>query len=159
MVVPTDRLLEITGAGPAVILGTRDARLRPAIVRAWGIQLLPPQNELRLCIPDCSARRVLDNIAGNQQVAITLVQPTTYHSIQVKGRALETAPPSDGDLERVRRHRAAFVEEATAVGLSAAQAARLFQAEMDISPALVMVRVAIEEVFDQTPGPSAGARL
>jgi hypothetical protein len=39
MAVPTDRLLEMTGAGPAVILGTRDARLRPAIVRAWGIQV------------------------------------------------------------------------------------------------------------------------
>jgi hypothetical protein len=157
--VVTDQLLEITGTGPAVILGTRDARLAPAIVRAWGIQLLPAQNEVRLCIAECSARRVLENIADNHQIAITLTRPTTYRSIQLKGRALEAGPPSDGDLEEVRRHRAAFVEEAMAVGLSEAVAARLYQAEMDVSPTMVLVRVAIDEIFDQTPGPSAGARL
>jgi hypothetical protein len=157
--VLTDQLLEITGIGPAVILGTRDARLAPTLIRAWGIQLLPAQNEVRLCIAECSARRVLENIADNHRVAITLVRPTTYRSIQLKGRALGTGPASDGDLEQVRRHRAAFVEEAMAVDLAEALAARLFQAEMDVSPTMVLVRVAIDEIFDQTPGPSAGARL
>lgn len=62
-----------------------------------------------------------------------------------------------GTLVRVARHQRAFVEEVAAVGMAGPEAARLFSAEL--SPAMTRIRIEVESLFDQTPGPGAGARL
>jgi ribosomal protein S11 len=35
----------------------------------------------------------------------------------------------------------------------------VFSVEESVSPALVKLRLAVDEIFDQTPGPQAGSRL
>jgi hypothetical protein len=155
----TEELTRLAEGGVAVIVGTRDANRVPEMARGWGVRVLPDRQQVELSIAECSGRRTLDNLTGNQQIAITLAIPSTYRSIQIKGRALETSVPLPEDLERVDHHREAFLQEVESVGLARPLAARLFAAEMEVSPALVKIRLSIDEIFDQTPGPKAGSRL
>jgi hypothetical protein len=159
MILP-DEISTLVGAvGLAVVVGTRDERLVPELARAWGIHVLERGDELALCVPVASSRRTLANLADNGQLAVTLTVPSTYRSFQIKGRSLGIAPATADDLARVERHHQAFAIEVRAVGLSPERAARLYEAETEASPELMTVRMAIEDVFDQTPGPGAGSRL
>jgi hypothetical protein len=154
-----DALREIAGSGAAVVVGTRDANLAPEVVRGWGVAVADDGSAIEVCIAASTGGRTLENLADNQRVAVTLVTPTTYRSMQVKGRGQGGLTPTAGDLALVEGHRAAFVREVAAVGVPPDLGPRFYQAEMDLSPALLKIRVLIDEVFDQTPGPSAGARL
>jgi hypothetical protein len=154
-----DALRAIVGSGAAVVVGTRDGRLVPEVVRGWGITVADDGDAIELCIAESTGSRTLENLRDNQRIAVTLVTPTTYRSMQVKGRGQGGLVPTADDLASVERHRAAFVREVEAVGVPVALGPRFYQAELDISATLVKIRVAIDEVFDQTPGPSAGARL
>ena len=58
------------------------------------------------------------------------------------------------DLERVERHVRSFVAEAERVGAATELSQRMF-----VRTGLVAVQFSIDEVFDQTPGPTAGRRL
>jgi hypothetical protein len=156
----TEEIAQLANSGGlAVIVGTRDAHLVPELVRAWGVRVGPSRDQLELCVPMSSGRRTLANIADNRQVAVTLTMPTTYRSFQVKGDVLETTTPSPDDRERVTRHYQAFASEVAALGLSIDRAAQLFEADLKRGPDMMKIRVAIDALFDQTPGPGAGSRL
>ena len=72
----------------------------------------------------------------------------------MKGIVAAVREPETADLERVERHFRSFVAEAERIGAPAALAERMFVRE-----GLVAVSFSIDEVFDQTPGPTAGRRL
>jgi hypothetical protein len=89
----------------------------------------------------CASRRApaagrWSNLLDNQRIAVTLVTPTTYRSMQVKGRAQGGLALTADDLAVVERHRAAFVREVEAVGVPLALGPRLYQAELDLSSML-----------------------
>lgn len=147
-----DTLTELAARSVAVV-GTCDARNVPSVARAWGLSL--ENGRLELCIPAAAHAQALANLAATRQAAVTMTVPSTYRSVQVKGRVIELATPSDGDLRRVERHRSAFLAEAALVGLPNEHATRVFAADGD----LVKVAIDIDDVFDQTPGPTAGMRL
>jgi hypothetical protein len=77
----------------------------------------------------------------------------------VKGRAIETRSITPADLERITRHQRAFTAEVVAVGMPEESAVRLSSVEMEDAPEITNIRVLVEAVFTQTPGPGAGARL
>lgn len=154
-----DDLRLLADQGVAVVVGTRDAAGVPEVSRGWGVRVLPQQQVLEVCLPAGSNRQALDNLEDNQQIAVTLALPSTYRSVQLKGRAVDISTPSPDELQRVARHREAFLREAAAAGLPEHLGSRLFAVEDAASAGLVRVRVAVDEVFDQTPGPTAGSRL
>jgi hypothetical protein len=129
----------------------------PEVCRGWGVGLAPDGSAIDICVYAHSGLRTLANLAENDHAAITLTSPSTYRSLQIKGRATVSAAGED-DLALVARHQRAFVEEVAAVGLSAESSARLFGAEADVSAAMARIRITVEAMFDQTPGPGAGGR-
>ncbi len=157
--VLADELARLAEGGVAVIVGTHDTNRVPEMVRGWGVRVLPDRQQIELCIAECSGGRTLHNLADNQQIAVTVVIPSTYRSVQFKGSALETSAPFPEFLERVGRHREAFIQEVDLVGVPRPLATRVFSAEMEVSPAKVKIRLSVDEIFDQTPGPKAGSRL
>lgn len=71
-----------------------------------------------------------------------------------EGTVVELREPDRAQLERAERHLEAFTAEARRLGYPPDLVGRLY------GPAdLLAVTLSIEEVFDQTPGPSAGKRL
>lgn len=156
MLVPED-VVRLAGTGLAVIVGTRDGANRPELSRAWGLRVAADRTAIEVCVPLGSGARVLKNIAETRDVAVTLVQPTTYRSFQVKGNGVVVGDACAEDLERVDRHQRAFLDEVAAVGMAGPEAAHLYDRES--VPGMATIRVTVESLFDQTPGPGAGARL
>jgi hypothetical protein len=74
--------------------------------------------------------------------------------VQVKGVAARVDELNAADLERVERHVGSFVAEAERIGAAPELSRRMF-----VGAGLVAVAFSIDEVYDQTPGPTAGRRL
>lgn len=140
------------GSGVAIMVATRDAELRPEIVRGWGPELRDDGLALDLClnVPAGSAARA--NLEANGAIAINCTRPSTYRAMQIKGRVVEVRVPGERDLARAQDHAAAFTADTAKVGAPAPVAH--YVGAIDLA-----VTVEIEELYDQTPGPAAGRRL
>jgi len=152
-------LERLAASGIAVIVGTCDGNCVPELSRAWGVRVSGSEGALDVCIYARQGRRTLANLAENSQATVTIVSPSTYRSFQIKGHAVRTAAADQEDAKRVDDHKRAFVEEVALVGLSGEKAALLYQSEMEDSTDLMTIRIRVDALFDQTPGPGAGARL
>jgi len=149
---------EFALGGVVVVIGTRDSACVGEIARAWGVRVMPGGEAIELCVFAQANRRTLDNLADNHRIAVTLMSPSTYRSVQLKGRAVVTTA-SHRDLQRVEAHFDAFLQELASAGLSNPLMRRLVDSERETPPELAKIRIEIEQIFDQTPGPTAGARL
>ena len=135
-------------------VATRDDDLRPEFARGWGPEVSSDGRSLRLCLVAPVGSRMRSNLEQNGAVAVGFSPPTIARAVQVKGLVSAVGEPETADLERVERHVRSFVLEATQIGAQEEFAQRMF-----VRPGLVSVQFAIAEVFDQTPGPTAGRRL
>ncbi len=147
-------LVEFIHGGVAVGVATRDDDLRPEFSRGWGPQVSADGRSLRMCVTAPVGSRMRANLEQNGAVAVGFSPPTIARAIQVKGVAGAVGEPETADLERVERHFRSFVAEAGRIGAPAELSERMF-----VRPGLVAIEFSIDEVFDQTPGPTAGRRL
>jgi hypothetical protein len=148
-----DDVAEFIGGGVAAIVATRDDELRPQIARAWGIHVSADGAELTLCVEAAAGSRTRANLEARHSVAATFSLPTTYRTVQIKGDVVALAEPTAEQLEAVEEHLAAFSRDVEQVGMPADSGWRL------IDRRLAAVTVAVRELYDQTPGPNAGAPL
>jgi hypothetical protein len=155
----SDELKDWIEGGVSVLVGTRDAAMVPEITRAWGPQVRDDRNSLSLCVPLATSHKTLDNIANNGRIAVIFALPTTIRSVQLKGTCVETATPDATDLAAVERHREVFAAGNERIGVPRHRVETLWRRELETSPILVKLRCLVEEAFDQTPGPGAGAPL
>jgi hypothetical protein len=139
-------------AGVAVMVASRDAELQPEIARGWGPEVRDDGALVRVCLiaPPTSPTR--SNLAENGAIAMNCTLPSSYRAVQIKGTVLELDDPGPEDLERARSHAARFVGETVKVGAPA-------PSEHYIQAIDLAVTFAAAEVYDQTPGPSAGSRV
>jgi hypothetical protein len=144
---------ELIAGGVATIVASRDDRLRPSIARGWAIEVSADGTDVRLCVEAPVGSRMRDNLQSNGAIAVTCSRPTTYRTVQLKGRVASIADPSAEQLADVERHAEAFSSEAEQVGLGPGSGFRL------LDSALLSVIFEVAEIYDQTPGPNAGARI
>jgi Pyridoxamine 5'-phosphate oxidase len=149
----SDQVAEALTLGVACVVATRDEQLRPEITRGWGIQVDRSASRLQVCIRGESDCRTVANLRANGQMAMNITRPTTYLSLQFKGRATVLGPPTPEQLARAKEHLELFSAEAVQVGVPAPLALRFMG---DLCAAVVLE---VEHVFDQTPGTGAGRRL
>ena len=147
-------VVEFIHGGVAVGVATRDDDLRPEFARGWGPEVSSDGRSLRLCMAAPEGSRMRANLERNGAMAVGFSPPTIARAVQVKGVASRVGEPEAADLERVERHVRLFVAEAGRIGAPPEFARRMF-----VESGLVVVGFPIDEVFDQTPGPTAGRRL
>jgi hypothetical protein len=146
----TVRFLE---GGCALIVGGVGPDGAPHATRGWGLDVLPG--------PDLSVRLLLavdDPLVvrggDGDLLAITAADVMTLRSLQVKGRVQGVGPASAGDRARAARYCDAFFADITeADGTSRSVLSHLDPGEY------AACTVAIDRIFDQTPGPGAGAAV
>lgn len=144
-------------AGSATIVGLVDRDGEPFATRGWGSQLTagdPPR--LRLLV-GAGAFAAAGYRAGEDMrvaIAVTGGDVLTLQSVQVKGTAVALEEANEED----RRRSVAYCEEFFAA----------VEATDNTPPALMQrlvpadlwaCTIEIDDVYDQTPGPGAGARL
>ncbi len=148
-----EELVAFCEGGISLLVGTRDAANRPACARPIGARVSPTRDHLTLLVPSEAGARVIANLRDNGLAAVTFVRPIDNRGMQVKGRCLAVRPPTPDEEELVQRYRVAFAETLHQVGMPRPRTMRL-----TIAPCLA-AEIAIEQLFQQTPGPSAGAPL
>jgi hypothetical protein len=148
-------LVAFVHGGVAVTVATRDADRRPAVTRAWGPEVSPDGRTLELCVIAPAGSPTRANLEANGAIAVGFSPPTIARALQIKGAAVSVREPEPDELERAERHLAAFTAEVEQLGIPGRAARRIFRERSDF----VSVVVTIDEVFDQTPGPTAGQRV
>jgi len=94
------------------------------------------------------------NLEENGAIAIGFSPPTIARALQVKGVAVELRDPETRELDWAERHGEAFTAEVLTIGYPPE-----LPRWLHTPPDFLTVELSIDEVFDQTPGPSAGKRL
>ncbi len=141
-------------SGVAIGVGTRNDDLRPAFTRGFGPEVSADGRSMAFCVIAPPGSPARENIEGNGAIAVVFNPPTAGRALQLKGVVIEAREPKPGELGRAERHLEAFVAEAEQVGVPPELTRRSFR-----RPDLFAVTFSIDEVFDQTPGQRAGARL
>lgn len=144
---------ELLLAGVATVVATRDDRMRPSLQRGWGLAISEDGREVTVCVSAAPGSRMRENLESNGAVAITCSRPTTYQTVQVKGEVVAIGDLTSEQRAGAEAHADVFSREVEELGLPRGTGRRLFD------PDLVAVTVAVAVLYDQTPGPGAGARL
>lgn len=141
--------------GCALIVGTVTPDGAPFVTRAWGLTIHVDEDPLtaRLVLAAEDARAI-ELLAAGGRVAYTGTDVPTLHSLQLKGRGVRVDPATDEDRARAGRYADAFFADVMRVDRHPEGAlVRLLPIDY------VAATVTVEEVFNQTPGPSAGTRV
>lgn len=139
----------------SIIVGSRDARYRPHLMRAVGCRLSDDRRRITLLMPQGSSREVLNDLRENGQIAVVFSEPSSNRTLQLKGGDAVVASCEPGDAALAERYLAGFVDEIGQLGFAAEVAHTLLGHDAD----LVAVQFTVTAAFDQTPGPSAGEPL
>ena len=154
-----DEMKAFLESGVSVVVGTRDIRLVPEIVRAWGPVVSEDRQSVSLCVPWATSGQTLDNLETVGRISVVFTLPTNVQSIQLKGKWIETTEPDAADLAAVELHRDAFASLNERIGMPRRVVETFWKRELETSPVLVKVRFVPEQLFNQTPGPDAGSHL
>jgi hypothetical protein len=154
-VIIPDRVVEVL-RGPAVmVVGTRDAGLRPAHTSVVGAVVDDDGETVTFFVPESRSGRLLSDLRDNGRVAFSFGL-ASHEAYQLKGTYLSSRPTTSEDVALQDAYRmklfAAFRE------VYAEEMARAYTLGAAYQPG-VAVTFRVEAVFLQTPGPGAGARM
>ena len=149
-------------SGCSAIIGTVSADDEPHAGRAWGLDVLPTECDgpdatagsmVRVLI-DADDELTVRHLVDLGPVAITAANVPTLRSVQLKGRSLGMHDADEAVVERSARFCVAFFADVERTdGTERALLVRL------VPDRFMVFDMQVEEVFDQTPGPAAGAPL
>jgi len=135
--------------------GTRDRNLVPHGHRVSGWRLGSDGRTLTVLLPDGARPHLIESLEDNGQFAVTVEEYPAHETYQFKGRYVRHRPAGDEDIEVVERLRERFVNSVIQLfGEAAAGPLRAFSQRPSLA-----VEFVVEEIYVQTPGPGAGARL
>lgn len=146
-------LVELIASGVDVYVATRDAQLEPESMLAMGVRAHSDRCSLTVYLPQALAEATCKNIRNNGEVAVTLIRPSDFKAVQLKGRAHDIRAANETERELQAIFRSALVEQLATVGVPRCATRRLVW-----WPSWA-VDVTVRQVFVQTPGPAAGEPL
>jgi hypothetical protein len=137
-----------------IVVSTCDSTARAHIGRGSGATFVRALGHIDLFISRTQWPDVARNAIPGAPIAATFVRPDDYRAIQVKGLIREAVPGDAADQQRASRYLADMLARMTDLGVSRLQLSHTLT-DRDI----LRIRFAPTELFSQTPGPGAGARI
>ena len=139
--------------GIAIQLGTRNARLEPNGVRVIAATVESDGTHVLAFVPEASARQVLPDLESNGQAALVFARPPDERACQLKGTFAGARPATADECSVAEAQWDRWLDRLATIGLPR----KAF--EHWITCPCVAIRVRVNAIFNQTPGPGAGARL
>ena len=139
--------------GLAINIGTRDAALAPHAAYAPAALVEPDGTHVVIYVPAVGAGAVLADLAGNGQAAVVFARPMDDRACQVKGTYVSHRPATGDERSLVDTQWNGFMQQLEMIG-TPGESTRTWM----IWPC-VAIRLRVTALFNQTPGPDAGARL
>jgi hypothetical protein len=137
--------------GLGIHIGTRDARLQPHGARAIAVEVEGDGVHVVVHLAEVAAARILPNLEGNGQAALAFARPVDERACQIKGIFVSARPTRDDERPVLEGQWEGFLRQLEAIGIP-----RGGTADWTMWPA-VAIRLNVTAIFDQTPGPTAGA--
>jgi hypothetical protein len=140
-------------AGVALVVGSVSAEGEPRVHRACAAWIVEDEsNRLRFVVSGDDPELV--EHLGSGAVSLTSADVVTYRSAQFKGRPVIVEPPTSEDTELAAQHSEAFFE-----AINRTDGNPLHLLRRMLPHRMLSVEMIVDETFDQTPGPKAGAAL
>jgi hypothetical protein len=145
---------EFLESGCALIVGTVAADGEPHASRGWGLDVLGDDPPLVRLVLDAGDAVAVEHAAARGQIAVTAASVRTLRSTQLKGTSLGLEASTPELTERADRYIEQFF---TDIGETDGTARDVLER---LRPAgYVACTIQVEDRFDQTPGPGAGAPI
>ena len=140
-------------SGAGLVLGTVDSRGTPRGVRAWSATVVDRRSQTVRVVFGADDAVAVENMASGR-VALTAADVSTFRSVQMKGRVVAVESPTDGDIELTRDQTERFF---AALLVTDGNPIEMLQRMLPVET--MVVELEVDEQYDQTPGPGAGASL
>jgi hypothetical protein len=140
-------------SGAGLVVGTVSPEGIPRADRAWAASVVDADSRRIRFVMSSDDAAVVDNLQSGR-VSLNGADVRTYQSVQFKGRPVVVEAPTAADIDLARRQSETFFE---AVHLTDGNPVEALRRILPLE--MVAVEMIVEESFDQTPGPSAGAAL
>jgi hypothetical protein len=153
--LPPD-LVAMMARGVSVIVGSRDAQLRPSIMRAVGSRVEADGQDITLYLARPQSRQLLQDLAATGRLAVVFSEPSTHRSVQLKAARVEIRNADAQDAPVLARYLESMERELGLIGFAPQIPRALLSHRLED---VVAVRFTPEQAFEQTPGPRAGTQL
>lgn len=147
------KLVDFIHAAPWIVLGTRDEKLRSHGSYAMGARVDGATGVLTVFVPDAMGDRVLPAVRASRLAAVVLGEPSSHETYQLKGDVTEVRPMTAADDA---------VQDIFMAKMGGVMAQLGFPvADWKFPPPHpgTAVVIQVRDVYVQTPGPGAGARI
>lgn len=146
-----EAVTEFIHEGLAVHIGSRNARLEPNGTRLTAVRVETDGRHVVAYIPTRASGDVLEDLKENGQAAIAIARPIDDKACQIKGEFVESWSATDAEQAFVMAQWQGFLNQLEMVGLPRAAATNW------AAWPCIAVRIRVTALFNQTPGPNAGA--
>lgn len=140
--------------GRSIVIATLGDDGLPMGGRAWGAAVIVREpTQLRLVV-DPGDASTMANLCQGAAIALTISDVRTLVSLQLKGKVLRVEAATAADEELRRRYCNEFL-----LAIHETDGEPLDKLERWADRPVAACVIEIHELFDQTPGPSAGNRI
>jgi hypothetical protein len=140
--------------GCSLVIGSVGADGEPTASRAWGLTVLSRDKGACRLLLDAAAERFIDNLNRTGVIAVTAADVPTLRSIQLKGVVSAIEAATDADRDRAGQYTCAFFDDIEHTDGTDRKILEHMRPR-----AFVACLTTFDRIYDQTPGPSAGAAL
>ena len=139
--------------GIFISLAAGNERLEPAGARGVAAAVEPDGTHLVVFVPTLGAPGILPNMESSGQAAVCFARPPDERACQIKGAFAGSRPARDDERAMVQQQWNRWLDRLTTIGME--------RATFEHWPSwpCVAIRVRVNAIFNQTPGPGAGAPL
>lgn len=149
----SDEIAAFLTQGVSLLVGTCDANGGPESMRAVGVDVQPDRRHLTIYLPEATSRETRTKLLDHPRIALLASYPLDHRSLQLKGTVKRLGVADDAALASIQRYLETFAHVLEGVGMPSGVVHSISH-----WPAFA-VEFEVEELFVQTPGPGAGARL
>ena len=149
-----DGVLTLIEAGSSLVVGTVSVDGEPRAHRALAAWVCHDDEPQRIRFVMSGDDPDLADHLASGSVSLTGANIVTYRSAQFKGRAVVVEAPTAHDLELAIEHSEVFFEVVQRVDRNPLTGLRRM-----LPHRMLAVEMVVESIYDQTPGPRAGATL
>ena len=153
--LPPD-LVTMMVRGVSVIVASRDATLRPNLMRAVGSRVEEDGRTITVYLSRRQSRQLVQDLAATGHIAVVFSEPSTHRTVQLKAARLDMRNADPQDIPVLERYRESMEREIQQVGFAPPLTRAMLAHRLED---VVAVRFTPEQAFDQTPGPRAGTPL
>jgi hypothetical protein len=139
--------------GVGIHIGTRNNQLHPNGARAVAAKVEASGSQLVVYVAEIAAVRLRADLESNGQAAVVFGRPEDERSCQVKGVFVDSRSAADSERPMLQKQWDGYLRQLEMIGIP-----RVSATNWTTWPA-VAIRLKVTTIFEQTPGPQAGAQI